>query len=291
VQGATHSENLKNGLSDTVDLNTRAALCISCHYGNEEKRVTHDLYGAGHPRLRFELDTFGILQPKHWVVDADYLERKEPYVPLRAWLIGQATLAKATVTTLRTATSSHEGALPELSLFDCFSCHHSLTEEQWKHRNYGGTPGRLKLNLASLVTVQVASSALKPSVAQKLEESLKELHHGYKDARAAEAAKEIEEILIDHITPLFNQIRGDEETCLKVLQTLTQFAASSPWPTYELAEQTAMGIQATIATSLPISQRFEHRVKELFETLATPKAFNPENYVKAATRFNTFVKR
>jgi len=32
--------------------------------------------GAGHSRLAFELDTFTILQPAHFRVDEDYIERK-----------------------------------------------------------------------------------------------------------------------------------------------------------------------------------------------------------------------
>ena len=49
----------------------RAGLCLSCHFGNQEKFVTHRMMGAGHPRMSFELDTFTQLQPAHFVVDED----------------------------------------------------------------------------------------------------------------------------------------------------------------------------------------------------------------------------
>lgn len=139
--GTTHADNLRNGMRDLVDLGGRATLCLSCHYGTDDKTVNHRLYGAGHPRLSFELDTFGVLQPKHWVVDSDYEKRKGPYVPLQAWLTGQLYHAQATLSALASPTRSQNGLYPELSLFDCFSCHHSLTEDQWKKRSYGGRPG------------------------------------------------------------------------------------------------------------------------------------------------------
>ena len=50
--------------------------CLSCHFGDETKFVTHRLMGAGHPRLSFELDTFTAIEPAHFDVDDDYRARK-----------------------------------------------------------------------------------------------------------------------------------------------------------------------------------------------------------------------
>ena len=62
---ATHAKNIERGLYPTDDIVMRARLCMSCHYGNDHQFVTHDIMGAGHPRISFELDTFTELQPKH----------------------------------------------------------------------------------------------------------------------------------------------------------------------------------------------------------------------------------
>ena len=41
------------------------------YVGNSEKSLIHRLYGAGHPRLVFELDTYLNNQPSHHRVDRD----------------------------------------------------------------------------------------------------------------------------------------------------------------------------------------------------------------------------
>jgi len=46
--------------SDPVAL---ARLCLSCHFGNKDKFVTHRIMGAGHPRISFELEPSLQTQP------------------------------------------------------------------------------------------------------------------------------------------------------------------------------------------------------------------------------------
>jgi hypothetical protein len=289
--GTKHSDNLAHGLTDTVSLESRAKLCLSCHYGDEEKSVTHNLYGVGHPRLRFELDTFGILQPKHWVVDNDYIERKGPYVPVKAWLMGHVVQAKEAIALLESSSRTKNGGLPELSLFDCYSCHHNLTEEQWKQRTYGGAPGQLRLNLPSLIIIKEAISSLDSSTSSELGELITALHASFKNDGAADHLDEISEILDDKVAPIARSITGDEENCLAVLHSLTAFAAKTEWPTYEVAEQIGMGIQATMASSPTLSKKFEVELKELFETLATPKAFTTERFMNSARKLNSVVSK
>ena len=55
---ATHADNVAHGLYPTNDPVAQARLCLSCHFGNKDKFVTHRMMGAGHPRISFELDTF-----------------------------------------------------------------------------------------------------------------------------------------------------------------------------------------------------------------------------------------
>lgn len=54
----SHSDNIAAGMSPTDNLEFRAELCLSCHVGMQDKAMTHNLLGAGHPRLVFELDTY-----------------------------------------------------------------------------------------------------------------------------------------------------------------------------------------------------------------------------------------
>ena len=92
--GATHEENVRNGLYPTEDPVALARLCLSCHFGNKDKFVTHRIMGAGHPRISFELDTFTQTQPPHFVVDEDWRKRKGRWDGVRVWAIGQALAAQ-----------------------------------------------------------------------------------------------------------------------------------------------------------------------------------------------------
>jgi hypothetical protein len=50
----THEKSLALGMYDTRDLTKRTEKCLSCHLGNEEKSVDHEMIAAGHPDLYFE---------------------------------------------------------------------------------------------------------------------------------------------------------------------------------------------------------------------------------------------
>jgi hypothetical protein len=251
--------------------------------------VNHNLYGAGHPRLSFELDTFGVLQPKHWVVDEDYEKRKGPYHPLTAWMTGQLHHAESTIEALKSPTRSKNGMFPELSLFDCFSCHHSLTEDQWKKRSYNGAPGQLKLNLPSLIVLREATSGLNKDVSDELSAHIATLHTTYKNDGAPEAIDALNSILTTKVQPLVDKLASDPVTATHVLKALANFAANHPWPTYELAEQLGMGMQAAIASSPELAKLYGVEIKELFGTLKSSKAFTAEKFTTAAKKLQRSV--
>ncbi len=62
----THKQSVQKGMYDTRDLVKRAEKCLSCHLGNQEKFVDHEMLAAGHPDLFFELDSFSAVMPRHW---------------------------------------------------------------------------------------------------------------------------------------------------------------------------------------------------------------------------------
>jgi hypothetical protein len=73
ISGAGHQENVRAGLYPLEQPDKRAERCLSCHFGEGNKFVEHRLYGAGHPRLRFELATFTAIQPAHFEVTPTYV--------------------------------------------------------------------------------------------------------------------------------------------------------------------------------------------------------------------------
>ena len=158
--GATHADNVAHGLYPTNEPLAEAKLCLSCHFGNKDKFVTHRMMGAGHPRITFELDTFALTQPAHFVIDADWEKRKGHWDATRTWAIGQALAARELVDVLTDPKRSRDGLFPELVVFDCYACHHSMTQARFTPRP-GVSPGRIRLNDSNFLMLrQIARRVL-----------------------------------------------------------------------------------------------------------------------------------
>jgi hypothetical protein len=86
---ATYKDDVGKGMYPSANLAERATLCESCHLGNADKPATHNMMGAGHPRLSFELDTYLALEPPHYTIDANYRQRKSTFSHTQTWAEGQ----------------------------------------------------------------------------------------------------------------------------------------------------------------------------------------------------------
>jgi hypothetical protein len=282
ILGATHQQNLEKGLADTVSLSKRATLCVSCHFGDSDRSVTHDLYGAGHPRLTFELDTYGALEPRHWLVDQDYTTRKASYIPLTAWFAGQTKLAQGVLERLSSPERSKNGLFPELSVFDCYSCHHSLSEEQWKHRTYGGSPGRLNLNIAPLLILRAALGGIDPKIAEQMAPLVAALHQDYQKTGAVQSIAQLRSLTSDEIDRIASNLQVTPSMCESVFRSLVIFGSTVESPKFEVAEQIAMGLQASLASSQQLAERYGAALQKIFATLANSKTFDSGRFTKAS---------
>jgi hypothetical protein len=84
--------------------------------------VDHDLISAGHPRLQFEFGTYRANMPAHW--------RQRKQAETDVWAAGQRATAEAALALL--AYRAKTGPWPEFAEYDCFACHHSLTQPTWR---------------------------------------------------------------------------------------------------------------------------------------------------------------
>ena len=168
----THEKNIENGMQNLVSPRSRATLCISCHSSTEENGLTHRLYGAGHPRVEFEIDTYESVMPRHWKEDADYRQRKSPSSPITTWLIGQAVLAKQFVDRLSKTDHNHD-----FSLYQCYSCHHNFAAQEYRWRNYRGNPGQPPLCTSSLDILATVLNRPAEEVAKDLTTLVDTLEH------------------------------------------------------------------------------------------------------------------
>lgn len=161
---ATHAGNLAAGLYPTNEAPARARLCLSCHGGDAQRPVSHRLYGAGHPRLRFELDTYSVLQPYHFNPDADYRRRKPTPTHFDLWAAGQLEAAAL----LLREPALPAGLFPELARYDCHACHHALGEGT--PRAHAGAPGQPVLADSPLWLLQALAEVAAPELVPALRE-------------------------------------------------------------------------------------------------------------------------
>ena len=184
ISGASHADNLKAGLYPTEDPVARAELCLSCHYGNNRKFVSHRLMGAGHPRIGFELDTFTATQPAHFVIDKDYVQRKFQPNGVQIWAIGQAMSLARTMESMLDPKLNPNSVFPELVFFDCHACHHPMSDLRWSARpSVGLGPGVIKLNDANAIMLRIIAARVAPEPAKRLGDAMRAMHFAVGESR------------------------------------------------------------------------------------------------------------
>ncbi len=113
------------GFVEAGDVFVRARMCASCHVGDKDRDMNHDIIAAGHPALRYEFATYHAWQPKHW---RDHESADRSRYESQLWLAGQIAAADASLSLLQSRSSNSQtvSQWPELASFDCASCHQSL---------------------------------------------------------------------------------------------------------------------------------------------------------------------
>jgi hypothetical protein len=107
--------NLKNPVA-------RADACAGCHQGSPDREVNHDLIGAGHPALFFDVSAQVERLPRHW---SKAIDRRQPDFSARLWVSGQLMGVRMSMENLEARASDAKKPWPEFSEYDCLSCHRS----------------------------------------------------------------------------------------------------------------------------------------------------------------------
>ncbi len=141
------------GMLDTESITGRAEGCVRCHVGSRSadgivRDMNHDLIAAGHPALRFDLLIYNDNIPHHWD-DTGIVEKAFGESSLKVRRVGRSIglAAAAKLSSERALASLPQGEpsqnaghrttggivpWPELSDFDCFACHQSLSPKSYR---------------------------------------------------------------------------------------------------------------------------------------------------------------
>ncbi len=285
--GATHAKNIQNGLYPTSRPVEMAKLCLSCHFGNEKKLVTHRIMGAGHPRLGFDLETFTNFQPPHYRIDADWKERKGDFDGVRLWAIGQAVAVQSLLNTLTDPVQGRDGLFPELVLFDCHACHHPMSEKRWQPRLDVG-PGRIRLNDANLIMLRNIVKAVNPAGTTAMSSQIQRLHQAIAgEIRGADPLAEARKLnqIVEQQIRFFEQRHFATTDIQTILRNLVDEGLAGSYTDYAGAEQAFMAIsgvagylQKSGGVSAPIARQINSLLASMRKTLAQDEKYQPEAF-------------
>jgi hypothetical protein len=282
----SHADNLGNGMYPTEAPLARARLCLSCHLGTKNKLATHEIMGAGHPRLAFELETFTVNQPAHYEVDADYRDRKPAIDSVNMWLAGLAVSSMATLELLQEDWFTRETLVPELAFYQCHACHHPMDDLRWQAEGGAAAlpPGSVRLNDASLVVLSAVLELTAPEQARALTQGVQRLHQASRDSRGAvvEEAKQLHASLV----PLAESLSTKSYTSsdMRALRKgLLAAAAGGKFRHFTAAEQIFLAVE-TLCLSLSDSDKYTAQMDAWFKTVDTENNFVPGQYAVLARK-------
>lgn len=279
----SHADNLRQGMAPTEKPLFQARMCQSCHLGNGERQITHEMMAAGHPRLRFELDTWLVNMPPHHVVDDDYSRRKNDAGGVERWVASNLAASDEYLSRL----ADHIGGdslAPELSLFDCHACHRPMdTGIRRTARERRLIPaGSLRPNDHALRMLGIIVELRDPDLAQVIRTGNRNLH-----AAAAQTASDFRSRAIQLrknvalAAELFRDQRLSADDRRSLETTLLQRAADGWFRDYADAEQLFLGLQS-LAAQVPATT--SRRYDALFRLLDDEQAFEPGKVAAEAGR-------
>ncbi len=268
---ATHADNIKAGLYPTDAPAQRATLCLSCHFGNDSKFVTHRLMGAGHPRMSFELDTFTALQPAHFRVDADYRQRKSGANGVQVWALGQAGAVRQFLDNFIRSLDDRNELFPELVFFDCHACHHPMRDQRWQPQPLVGLgPGRVRLNDAHFLMLRHIVTRVDPALGAQLAEQIRALHQATTAShQATRMQAQALRAQVDSLGPRIATHDFSTTEMRGMLDAIITEGQHGEDQDYVAAEQATMAI-ATLTTALENAGALSHAQTQAINQALAP---------------------
>lgn len=192
ARAASHAGNIAAGMVALERPQTRANVCLDCHWGSARGNqfVTHAMMAAGHPRLSFELDLFSALQ-QHHAEDADYIRRKGRADSVRLWAVGQAEAVRRQSDLFARPDYGSRGLFPELYFFDCHSCHRPIGDGPQRRLTFETNParpirfGNPPFNDENMILLSAVARSLAPAQAAGFDRASRAFHASFAEGRGA----------------------------------------------------------------------------------------------------------
>jgi hypothetical protein len=299
----THQKSLAVGMYDTRDLTKRSEKCLSCHLGDDEKSVDHEMIAAGHPDIYFELDSFSAVMPRHWKEPGEpgEAESRDLWYDVYELTTGQAVQLKQSL--LHLASRTRGKYWPEYSELQCYACHHSLTPPENSWRQARGYPGRRpgdppwnpsRYTILHEVLLQVDSDS-----AGKLDAELSHLAQLMSqltpDRAAVAASANNSARLVGDLSSKIVSLPNDFASTLRLLRKISGDADNISAQGEHSAAQAAMAIQSLFVAcerneKLRHSAELRSAITALFQDLQNPSAYDPARFANRMREVNALLR-
>lgn len=281
---ATHKDNLQRGLTQLQDADVRAELCASCHVGDDSRRTTHDIMGAGHPRLQFELATYSRLLPSHYRDDDAYKIRKNSPDSLELWMAGQLRSARNILQGLGSEEFMATPMWPELAFFDCHACHTPMDSGKWQPRALSKLPaGAVRLNDSTLSMVGWMLDATDAPAAKEWRQGIVSLHQASQES--SRAVKQASDKLLEQLNNFSEKLAQQPELRLQpalLFERVSTDALGATFNDYMTAEQVLM-----VLALLAEKQQVEPAMLDgLYQSMADQHHFSSADFLRALQQYH-----
>ena len=296
------------GMYNTKDLSKRAVLCLACHAGADGKEVTHELIGAGHPRLSFEIDTYSHAMPPHWRSTQEKKDRE--WFGVRLWATGQAVAFQNQIKRLAESRRTGFGRGPDFTHFDCFACHHQVVDrlrditekekhnQMWRRRDYEGKPGRLVWNASSYAVLRHVVKLVASEEGKHFEQLTKTIHEGL---TGNDVSHESFSTALHRLLALSDKLVSDVArfpfTQQSVLSLMKNISGDRRLLTsgYLTAEQEVLALASLYdayletAVAMPESKTVKETIDTLYKEIETGWTFNPTEFEGTMKRLHALL--
>ena len=300
ISGGTHKDNLAAGMYPTENPVARAEKCLSCHFGDDKRFVTHQIMGAGHPRISFELDTFTAVEPAHFTIDKVYVDRKGPVNDVQIWAIGQAVALRKFADALMDPKHAPNGLFPELVFFDCTGCHHGMSQLRWQAQaSTRLPPGTPTLYDANVVMLRVIAARVAPEAAKALSEHMLALHRATREswANVQREAREVR-MAASNLIPVLAAHDFTREDMRALAEGLIAVGVNREAVAYPDAEQATMALSSIIAAmklmnyvSADQGKALDTALNGVYESVEKDESYRPDAFVAALRDFQKSLPR
>jgi Cytochrome c554 and c-prime len=288
-----YEKSVQHGMYDTRNLVERSKKCLSCHVGNAEKSVDHEMLAAGHPDLFFELDSFEAVMPRHWKYPPD----DDPWIGVRTLAVGEAVQLRASLQ--RLTVRAGRPNWPEYSELDCYACHHSLTsaKDSWRQtRGYDGRrPGDPPYNQSRFVVFRKIVDQFEPGVSDRLGTQMTQVDEEMSKLRP-ERSRVIERagIASETAAGIVRRLMAaqfDDAIALQLMKSIS--ADADAFSDERSAEQAAMALQS-LYVGLSSNKKLDNpdlgnRIKALFQDFQNPSSYDPRVFAAKVHAINTLL--